>query len=141
MIRVLATGTFDILHVGHIYYLKEARALGTELFVILARDSMIQHKPKPIISENSRLLMINSLKVVKKAVLGSEVDIFEPLKEINPDIIALGYDQKFNVEQLDIDLKKKGFDIKIVRIGKLDMDYLCSSGKIVKKIIQRQDLE
>ncbi|MCD5425303.1 MAG: FAD synthase [Methanosarcinaceae archaeon] len=141
MIRVLATGTFDILHVGHIYYLKEARALGTELFVILARDSMIQHKPKPIISENSRLLMINSLKVVKKAVLGSEVDIFEPLKEINPDIIALGYDQKFNVEQLDIDLKKKGFDIKIVRIGKSDMDYLCSSGKIVKKIIQRQDLE
>ncbi|MDL5503512.1 MAG: adenylyltransferase/cytidyltransferase family protein, partial [Candidatus Methanoperedens sp.] len=51
MVRVLATGTFDILHPGHLLYLSKARALGDELYVIVARDSMIKHKPKPIVPE------------------------------------------------------------------------------------------
>ncbi len=51
MVRVLATGTFDILHPGHLRYLSEAKALGDELYVIVARDSMVKHKPKPIVPE------------------------------------------------------------------------------------------
>ncbi len=45
MVRVLATGTFDILHPGHLLYLPEAKALGDELYVIAAHDSMVKHKP------------------------------------------------------------------------------------------------
>ena len=46
--RVLATGTFDLLHPGHVYFLTQARAMGDELFVIVARDSNVTHKQKPI---------------------------------------------------------------------------------------------
>jgi len=42
--RVVATGTFDILHSGHVLYLCKARALGDELWVIVARESTIKHK-------------------------------------------------------------------------------------------------
>ncbi|HEX7515581.1 MAG TPA: adenylyltransferase/cytidyltransferase family protein, partial [archaeon] len=96
MIRVLATGTFDILHPGHILYLKKARELGDELFVIVSRDSMIKHKPKPILPEQQRLQVIKALEMVDFAELGSERDIFEPLTLIKPDIVALGFDQYFD---------------------------------------------
>ena len=90
MVRVLATGTFDLLHPGHLLYLSEARSLGDELYVIVARESMIKHKQRPIVPEEQRLAMVKALRVVDKAMLGSEKDIFEPLCEIRPDIIVLG---------------------------------------------------
>jgi cytidyltransferase-like protein len=57
--RVVATGTFDILHPGHIYYLEESRKLGDELWVIVARDANVKHKPHPIIPEEHRLQMVS----------------------------------------------------------------------------------
>ncbi|MHC1592658.1 MAG: adenylyltransferase/cytidyltransferase family protein, partial [Methermicoccaceae archaeon] len=72
MKRVLATGTFEFLHPGHLYFLSEAKKLGDELVALVARDSMIRHKPTPIIPEQQRLEMVAALKVVDKAVLGSE---------------------------------------------------------------------
>lgn len=137
MIRVLATGTFDLLHPGHLTYLKECKALGDELYVIVARDSMIRHKPKPVIPEDQRLEMINALKMVDKAILGSDEDIFLPLIEIKPDVIALGYDQHFNEKELKCELQKRGSYATVVRIGKSEQCALCSSAKIVKKIIER----
>ena len=137
MKRVLATGTFDLLHPGHVLYLTEARAFGDELYVIVARDSMIKHKPKPIILEEQRLTMVNSLKIVDKAILGSETDMFEPLSEINPDIVAIGYDQTYDTGELEANLKEHGFDAKVVRIDKSKTCELCSSGRIIKKVLER----
>ena len=137
MKRVLATGTFDLLHPGHVLYLTEARSLGDELYVIVARDSMIKHKPKPIIPEEQRLIMINALKIVDKSVLGSETDMFEPLKEIKPDIVVIGYDQTYDTRELEAKLKRHGFDAKVVRINKSKTCELCSSGRIIKKVIER----
>ena len=48
MVKVMATGTFDLLHMGHIYYLKEAKKLGDILSVVVARDSTVRklkHEP------------------------------------------------------------------------------------------------
>jgi len=137
MTRVLATGTFDLLHPGHLLYLSESRALGDELYVIVARDSTIKHKPKPIIPESQRLKMINALKIVDTAVLGSESDMFEPLKDIKPDIIALGYDQNFDIRKLEKELNEHGFQTKVVRIEKSKSCELCSSGKIIKRVLER----
>lgn len=109
MTRVLATGTFDLLHPGHVYFLTQARALGDELFVIIARDSNVTHKPKPIVPEEQRLEMVNALGMVERAFLGSEKDMFEPLKHIRPDIITLGYDQRFDTDMLEKELTKEGF--------------------------------
>lgn len=137
MIRVLATGTFDLLHPGHVTYLKECKALGDELYVIVARDSMIRHKPKPVIPEDQRVEMINAFKVVDKALLGSEEDIFAPIMEIKPDVVALGYDQHFDENELKNELHKRGLCVRVVRIEKSEKCALCSSAKIVKKIIER----
>ena len=137
MKRVLATGTFDLLHPGHVLYLTEARSLGDELYVIVARDSMIKHKPKPIISEEQRLIMVNALKIVDKAVLGSETDMFEPLREIKPDIVAVGYDQTYDTGELEVNLKEHGFDAKVVRVDNSRTCELCSSGRIIKKVLER----
>ncbi|MBN2110876.1 MAG: FAD synthase [Methanosarcinaceae archaeon] len=137
MVRILATGTFDLLHPGHIFYLSKARELGDELYVIVARASMIRHKPKPVIPDGQRLKMVNSLAVVDKAVLGSESDIFEPIREIEPDIIALGFDQMFDTQQLEKELRERGLPARVVRVTGSSKCPLCSTGKIIKKIIER----
>jgi len=137
MVRVLATGTFDILHPGHLLYLSEARALGDELYVIVARDSMIKHKQKPIVPEEQRLEMVQGLRVVDKAMLGSKIDIFEPLCEIKPDIIALGANQFFTEKDLEAQLRVHGIDAKVVRIKSFRQCELCSSAAIMRKVIER----
>jgi FAD synthetase len=137
MTKVLATGTFDILHPGHILYLEEAKKLGDELFVIVARDANIKHKPKPVIPENQRLRMVKALRVVDEAILGSESDIFEPLFQIKPDIIALGFDQKFDETWLEKELSKRGIEARVVRIEKFEDCELCSTAKIFNRIVER----
>lgn len=116
MTRVLATGTFDILHPGHILYLRKAKELGDELFVIVSRDSMVQHKSKPILPEQQRLQVVEALEMVDHAELGSERDIFEPLTLIKPDIIALGFDQYFDENKLQEDLEKRHIPSKVIRL-------------------------
>ena len=137
MVRVLATGTFDILHPGHLLYLSKAKSLGDELYVIVARDSMIKHKPKPVIPEAQRLAMVKGLSMVDKAQLGSEEDIFEPLCLIKPDIIALGKNQFFDEKKLESELKGHGINAKVVRIQSFEQCELCSSAAIIRKIIER----
>ncbi len=135
--KVLATGTFEFLHPGHIHYLREAKKLGDELIVLVARDSMIRHKPKPIIPEKQRLEMVSALKLVDKAVLGSDEDMYEPLYELRPDIVALGYDQLFNEEELKREFKKRNLNIEVVRIKSKKDGELCSSKKIIDRILSR----
>ncbi|MBN1432763.1 MAG: FAD synthase [Methanomicrobiaceae archaeon] len=138
MKRVVATGTFDILHPGHIYYLEESRRLGEELHVIIARDENVKHKPKPVIPEDQRLEMVRSLKVVDDARLGSIKDIYEPIREIKPDIITLGFNQFFKEDKLKKDLEDNGISAEIVRINAFSGEGFCSSRTIMKQILIRR---
>jgi len=138
LIRVLATGTFDILHPGHLMYLDQSRALGDELVVIVARDANVLHKPKPIIPQEQRLLMVSALKMVDRAILGSETDMFEPIEELKPDIITLGYDQHFDVVLLKEELATRGIDAQVVRLEGHDPCPLCSSRMIVAKALKER---
>ena len=140
MVRVLATGSFDILHPGHLLYLSKAKALGDELYVIVARNSMIKHKPKPVIPEEQRLAMVKALRIVDNAQLGSEKDIFEPLCQIKPDIIALGKNQFFDEKKLESELMDHSINAKVVRIQSFEQCELCSSAAIIKKIMERNIL-
>ncbi|MEA2032436.1 MAG: adenylyltransferase/cytidyltransferase family protein [Euryarchaeota archaeon] len=137
MVRVLATGTFEILHPGHLLYLEEAKKLGDELFVIVARDVNVKKRKRtPIIREEQRLKMIAALKVVDKAMLGSENDMYEPLYTIKPDVIAIGYDQGFDVVMLERELRKRGFHSKVVRIKRYDSNAFCKAEEIIKHIVE-----
>jgi FAD synthetase len=137
MVRVLATGTFDILHPGHLRFLSEAKALGDELYVIVARDSMVKHKLKPAVPEAQRLAMVQGLRIVDKAMLGSETDMFEPLREIKPDIVAIGNNQHFDENELQEQLRAHGIPARVVRIQAFEHCELCSSGAIIRRIIER----
>ena len=120
MRRVLATGTFDLLHPGHVYFLEQAAALGDELVVIVARSSMIDHKAPPVNPDEQRRAMLEGLDPVDRAVLGSESSIYEPLEDIDPDVVALGYDQGFSTDALEERLAEKGFDAEVLRIDEAE---------------------
>lgn len=119
---VVATGVFDILHLGHIGFLKQAKKLGSKLIVIVARDTTVEKLKgkKPLNNEKYRLKMVSNLKMVDKAVLGENYfkDKTSVLKKLNPDIIVLGYNQKISKQFLEKELIEKGFKSKIVRAKK-----------------------
>lgn len=137
MTRVVATGTFDLLHPGHIYYLEESGKFGDELFVIVARDANVRHKPSPVIPEEQRRCMVAALRAVDHAVLGDPIDMFRPIREIRPDVITIGFNQHFDTEVLVRKLAEQSLDARVVRINRCPDGALCSSRLIVKKILGR----
>jgi FAD synthetase len=139
--RVVATGTFDLLHPGHIYYLEESKKLGDELWVIVARDMNVKHKPRPIIPEDQRLAMIASLRPVDHAILGDKTDMFLPIEEIRPAVITIGFNQLFDEEKLRTQLAARNLSPEIVRIGKFADSELCSSRKVVQEIVAKRGHE
>ena len=140
---VLASRVFDLLHLGHVRFLEEAKKAGGEdaaLVVIVATDSTIEKTKgrKPIMSEDQRRALVESLKVVDKAVLGYEsLDIGEVIAKVKPDVIALGYDQEDMAKAVCSYLSKTKLNIPIARIGKFGENTLDSSSKIKQKIIDK----
>lgn len=139
---VLASGVFDLLHLGHVKFLEEAKKAGgkdAELIVIIARDSTVKKNKgrKPIMSENQRRALVESLKVVDEAVLGFEnFNLGDVVERVKPDIIALGYDQMDMENGAKTYVREHGLNIKVIRISKFEEDELDSSSKIRQKIIQ-----
>jgi len=139
---VLASGVFDLLHLGHVKFLEEAKKAGgqsVELIVIVARDNTVEKRKgkKPIMPESQRRALVESLKVVDEAVLGyEEFDIGKVLQRIKPDIIAVGYDQGGMEQDVKNYVKEKGLKVEIVKISKFGKDELDSSSKIKQKIIE-----
>ena len=139
---VLASGVFDLLHLGHVKYLEEAKKAGgrnAELIVIVARDSTVEKRKdkKPIVSENQRRALVESLRVVDEALLGyEEFDIGKVIERIKPDVIAVGHDQDSMEQTVKNYVKEKGLSMKVVKIGKFEEDELDSSLKIKQKIIE-----
>ncbi|MEM0098853.1 MAG: adenylyltransferase/cytidyltransferase family protein [Thermoplasmata archaeon] len=136
MVRVMASGVFDILHPGHIFFLEEAKKLGNELVVVVARDSTARKlKHQPIMNEDVRLKMVTALKPVDIAILGHEDDIFKTVEEIKPDIIVLGYDQNFDEKYIEEECKKRGLKVTVIRLPKYTESDLNGTRKIIGKII------
>jgi FAD synthetase len=100
MTRVMAQGVFDILHPGHLHYLKESKKLGDTLVVVIARDSRVVGRKELAFNEDDRQEMVDALELVDEAVLGSEEDIYDTVKRVAPDVITLGYDQAHDEEKV-----------------------------------------
>jgi FAD synthetase len=139
---VLASGVFDLLHLGHVRFLEAAKKAGgpnAELVVIIARDSTVQERKreKPIMPENQRCALVESLKVVDCAILGFEgFEMGKVIEKIKPDFIAVGYDQEGIEKTLRKYIGETGSKIRIVKIGKFEEDELNSSSKIKRKIVE-----
>lgn len=137
MVRVMATGVFDLLHPGHLYFLSEARKLGDELVVVVARDQTARRrKHTPYVPEHIRREMVEALKPVDRAILGSATDIYSTVTEVRPDIIALGYDQDFDPNEVETEVRRRGVAAKVVRLGPLPHDEIATR-RIVARILER----
>jgi FAD synthetase len=119
MKKVMVFGSFDHLHPGHLYFLSEAKRLGDELIVVLARDETIRllKGKSPKYTEQERKLHLHTTGIPDRIVLGKIKDKFRVIVEHQPDIICLGYDQHSFDANLEAELKKRGLHPEIIRIG------------------------
>ena len=137
---VLASGTFDLLHLGHVKYLEEAKKAGgknAKLVVIVARDKTVEKRKgvKPVMPEEHRRALVESLKVVDEAILGYEdFDISTVIEELKPDTIAVGYDQEGIEREVRSVVARRKYPVEVVRVGKFGRDELNSSLKIKRRI-------
>jgi FAD synthetase len=139
MKRVMAVGVFDLLHAGHLHYLEQAKALGDHLTVVVAHDDTVRkRKHEPVTGQDLRRRMVEGLKPVDDSIIGNppNVPIFDILPVVNPDIIALGYDQEHAVEKIKSQLLELGFEsIEVTRVEGLS-DDLDGTRKIIARILE-----
>jgi FAD synthetase len=139
---VIASGTFDLLHLGHVRFLEEAKKAGgkdAELIVIVARDSTVKDRKgkKPIMPEDQRRTLVESLKVVDEAILGIEdFSITKVINQLKPDVIAVGHDQDGIEKEVLKAIEKEKVPIEVAKIGRFGKRELDSSSKIRRKIIE-----
>ena len=143
-VLVLASGVFDLVHYGHIRFIEEAKKLGGEnsrLVIIVARDKTVERLKgrRPIIPEDQRRAVVESLKPVDEAILGYEdLSFEETIAKIKPDVIAVGYDQRSIENDVRAFIKARGLTIEVVRVGKFGRADLDSSSKIKRKILSEE---
>lgn len=91
----LANGNFDLLHVGHVRYLRGAKALGGKLVVAINSDNSVRSlkgEGRPIMPEHERAEIVAALADVDAVVIFAELDVRAIVREIRPDIQAKGTD-------------------------------------------------
>lgn len=130
MIKVLVFGTFDIFHEGHRSFLQQARRHGDFLRVVVARDkNVLETKGKTaLFSEEERIGEIVKSGLADDVVLGGLDDRFEVVREYEPDVICMGYDQNPSDFELRKKLDELGLEkTKIIRLNAFEPEKYKSS--------------
>ena len=125
--KVMVFGTFDVIHPGHIHMMQEAKKHGDYLIVVVSRDQITTEVKgkKPLFNESDRLAAVKQLQIADKVRLGNlGPDKYQAIREENPDVIALGYDQTAFVDNLRENISE---NIKIVRLKSFKPDVYKSS--------------
>ncbi len=131
-VKIAATnGCFDILHVGHVKYLKEAKKCGDVLIVGLNSDAsvkMLKGETRPINPQNDRAEVLIALSCVDYVVIFDEISPIALLKSIKPDVYVKGADYTIETLPEAKPLLTLGIDIKFV-----DFVEGKSTSNIIKK--------
>lgn len=131
-VKIAATnGCFDILHVGHVKYLKEAKKCGDVLVVGLNSDvsvKMLKGETRPINPQSDRAQVLAALNCVDYVVIFDEISPIELLKSIKPDVYVKGADYTIETLPEAKPLLTLGIDIKFV-----DLVLGKSTSNIIKK--------
>lgn len=129
---VFTNGCFDLLHLGHVDYLEKSRSLGDKLIVGINTDASVQRlkgKERPIVSQESRAVVMASLQFVDAVILFDEDTPLELIGFVKPDILVKGDDYAVeNIVGADIVVKEGG----VVKTVPLVKGY--STTDIVNKI-------
>ncbi|MBU0647072.1 FAD synthase [Patescibacteria group bacterium] len=119
MKKVMVFGTFDIFHLGHKNFLNQAKQKGDYLIVVIARDQTVEKikKAKPQNNENDRLKIVKNSGLADKVILGNLKNKYQVIKKYQPDVICLGYDQKYFIDNLVEKLQQYRLSgIKIIKL-------------------------
>jgi len=141
---VLAGGVYDVLHLGHLAALNEAKTYGDVLVVVVATDVTVEilKGRRPVFPEEDRRALVDSLKPVDAAILGYEdvgMGYQQVIEDVKPNIVALGYDQESLARTITEIVEKKKLNVKIVRLSKFDREKYLSSSAIRQRFLH--DLE
>jgi rfaE bifunctional protein nucleotidyltransferase chain/domain len=134
---VFTNGCFDILHVGHIRYLKKAASLGDKLVLAVNSDSSVRKlkgQARPFVPEAERLEMLAALEMIDYLILFSEIDAKNLLEEIQPQIYVKGGD--YRIEDLPEAETVYNYGGKIVLVTEIKGK---STTNVIKKIRQSKD--
>ncbi len=102
-------GVFDGIHEGHESFIKEAKKQGNHLVAIVARDEVVKKiKGKlPLTNEVDRINALLNIEDVDLVLLGDpEIETYNTLREVNPQVVYLGYDQKNLLNNINKVMKK-----------------------------------
>ena len=141
MKKVMAMGTFDVLHAGHLAYLAQAKRQGDRLIVVIARDATVEQERgrKPLHDERERLRAVQRVELVDEAVLGNVGDKLAIVRQLKPDAICLGYDQAVDEHALRRALREWGLgQVRILRMSAFQPERYKSS--ILKKRMMKEGL-
>jgi cytidyltransferase-like protein len=138
---VLVGGVYDILHLGHLAALAEAKTHGDLLVVVVATDTTVETLKgrRPVFPEEDRRALVESLKPVDAAILGYEdvgMGYEQVIDDVKPDIIALGYDQDSVARTVTELVERRGLNVRIVRLTKFDREKYLSSSAIRQRFFQ-----
>jgi cytidyltransferase-like protein len=136
---VLAGGVYDVLHLGHLAALTEAKTLGDVLVAVVATDTTVEMLKgrKPIFPEQDRRALVEGIKPVDKAILGYEdvgMGYEQVLKDVQPDIVAFGYDQANLAKSVGEIIQRHNMKIQTVRLTKFDHEKYLSSTSVRQKL-------
>ena len=138
---VLAGGVYDVLHVGHLAALTEAKKLGDVLVVVVATDTTVEtlKERKPLFPEEDRRVLVEGLKPVDCAILGYE-DVgfgFEQiLSEVKPNIVAFGYDQD-KLERIVAEIiQRHNLKVRMTRLPRFERERYVSSSLLRQRLAE-----
>lgn len=137
---VLATGVFDLLHLGHLRFLEESKRKGgpgSKLVVVIARDKTVRRRKGrgPVYPEDQRRELVGALRVVDRAILGhEEFDLLGVLTEEKPNIVCVGYDQKQIGEAVSSVIRKQGLPVRLIHIRRFGPIGFNSSTRVKRRI-------
>jgi len=136
---VLAGGVYDVLHLGHLAALTEAKTLGDVLVAVVATDVTVEMLKgrKPIFPEEDRRALVEGLKPVDKAILGYEdvgMGYEQVLTDVMPDIVAFGYDQENLDRSVREIIQRRGLKIQMVKLSKFDHEKYLSSTRVREEL-------
>ena len=129
MKKVMCFGTFDILHPGHGYYLRQAKDLGDYLAVVVALDETVMEVKGrlPRHSQNERVNNLEKLGIADKVILGNRGDKLKVVEDEKPDVLCFGYDQKSFTENAREKLQQRDLKVEVVRLKAYHPDKYKSS--------------